>query len=76
MLRESQSCNLVAANSIELMKMKVDILKQYSRKLSLVILKVELSPNKTTESVQETQEIVHKITETNSYISREDLTLS
>lgn len=76
MLRESQSCNLVAANVIELMKMKVDKLKQYSRRSCLVILKVELSPNKTTESVEETQEIVHKITETNLYISTEDLTLS
>ena len=76
MLRESQSCNLVAAHAIELMKMKVDKLKKYSRKSCLVILKVELSPNNTTESVEETQEIVHKITETNLYISREDLTLS
>ena len=76
MLREAQSCNLVATNPSELLKMEVDELKQYSQRSCLVISKVELSPNKTTESAEETEEKVNKIIETNLDISREDLTMS
>ena len=76
MLREAQSCNLVATNASELLKMEVDELKQYSQRPCLVISKVELSPNKTTESAEETEEKVNKIIETSLDISREDLTMS
>ena len=76
MLREAQSCNLVATNPSELLKMEVDELKQYSQRSCLVISKVELSPNKTTESAEETEEKVNKIIETNLDISREDFTMS
>ena len=72
MLRETQSFNLIATNTSELLKMEVDKLKQYSRRSFLVISGVELLRNKTTESAEETEEKVRRIVETNLYISRED----
>ena len=72
MLLEVQSCNLIATNTSELLKMEVDKLKQYSRRSCLVISGVELPPNKSTESAEETEEKVRRIIETNLDISRED----
>ena len=72
MLRETQSFNLIATNTSELLKMEVDKLKQYSRRSFLVISGVELLRKKTTKSAEETEEKVCRIIETNSYISKED----
>ena len=72
MLRETQSFNLIATNTSELLKMEVDKLKQYSRRSCQVISGVELLRNKTTESAEETEEKVCRIIETNLDISRED----
>ena len=72
MLREAQSCNLIATNTSKLSKIEVDKLKQYSRRSCLVISGVELPPNKSTESAEETEKKVCRIIETNLDISRED----
>ena len=72
MLRKAQSCNLIAVNTSELLKMEVDKLKQYSRRWCFVISGVELPPNKFTESAEENEEKVRRIIETNLDISRED----
>ena len=72
MLRKAQSCNLIAINTSELLKMEVDKLKQYSRRWCFVISGVELPPNKFTESAEEIEEKVRRIIETNLDISRED----
>ena len=72
MLRKAQSCNLIAINTSELLKMEVDKLKQYSRRWCFVISGAELPPNKFTESAEEIEEKVRRIIETNLDISRED----
>ena len=54
MLSQAQSCNLIATNASELLKTEVYKLKQYSRRLCLVISGVELPPNKATKSAKET----------------------
>ena len=59
-------------NTSELLKMEVHKLKQYLCWSYLVISGVELPPNKATESVEETDEKIHRITEMNLDISRED----
>ena len=69
MLCKAQSCNLIATNKSELLKMEVDKLKQYSRRFCLVMFGVEVPPNKSTESAEEK---VCRIIETNLDISRED----
>ena len=52
--------------------MEVHKLKQYLCWLCLVISGVELPPNKATESVEETEGKIRRITEMNLDISRED----
>ena len=59
-------------NTSELLKMEVHKLKQYLCWSYLVISGVELPPNKATESVEETDEKIHRITEMNLDISSED----
>ena len=59
-------------NTSELLKMEVHKLKQYLCWLCLVISGVELPPNKATESVEETEGKIRRITEMNLDISRED----
>ena len=49
MLHEPQSCNLIATNTSELLKMEVHKLKQYSCRSTLVISIVELPPDKSSE---------------------------
>lgn len=72
MLHEAQSCNLTATNPSEQLKTEVDKLRQCSRRSCLVISGVELPANKVTKNVEETEEKVCRITETNVDISRED----
>ena len=72
MLHEAQSYNLIATNVSELLKMEVDKSKQYSCRLCLVISSVELPPNKSTVSAEETEEKAHRFFEMNLDISRED----
>ena len=61
MLREAQSCNLIATNTSELLNTEVDKLRQYSCRLCQVISGVELPLNKATKRTEETEEKVHRI---------------
>ena len=54
-------------------KMEVGKLKQYLRRLCLLISRLELPPNKTIESSEEAEQKVREIINTNLDISREDL---
>ena len=72
MLHEAQSCNMIATNASELLKMEADRLKQYLRRSCLLISRVQLPPNKAAESAEETEEKIRITIETNLDISSED----